>query len=126
MQKLTHYTTVREKEAHWNAFTKLVKHQWEYGGEKYAATDEREMTDLLCEMFGDNGLLWTMGKYLGRFKNLGRERDLLKLACYCYILWLKSGFHLQVAHDEDNKKERNESNLDEQTAGQHTNITSTT
>ncbi len=29
-----------------------------------------------------------------RFRNLARERDLLKIACYLYLLWLKKGFHI--------------------------------
>ena len=44
-----------------------------------------------------------MGKYLLRFRNLRREKDILKLACYCFILWLKMGLFEKEEgeHDED-------------------------
>ena len=45
--------------------------------------------------------LGTMAKYIFRFRNLKREKDILKIACYCYILWLKMGFWENDQHDED-------------------------
>jgi hypothetical protein len=45
-----------------------------------------------------------MTKYIFRFKNFHREKDLLKIATYCFILWLKMGAHLQETHDEDVQK----------------------
>jgi len=42
-------------------------------------------------------------KYLGRYKNFGREKDLLKISAYMYILWLKGGFQFKEKHDEDIK-----------------------
>lgn len=97
-------TNVEMKAKHWDMFAKLVKNQWKYGGVKYAQNDapgHRESTDILCEAFGIKGLLWTMGKYLMRFRNQQREKDLLKIACYAYILWLKYGFFKNDVHDED-------------------------
>ena len=32
------------------------------------------------------------------------EKDLLKIATYCYICWLKAGHHLKEEHDEDTGK----------------------
>ena len=76
-------------------FNELIRNQFEYGGKKYALSDSRESTDMLFEVHGKNWLFGTMDKYTYRFKNLARERDLLKIACYCYILWLKRGFFLK-------------------------------
>ena len=73
-------------------FLELMKDQFVYGGKKYALNDERESTDVLFDVYGKNWLLGTMDKYTFRFKNLARERDLLKIATYCYIVWLKRGF----------------------------------
>jgi len=75
-------------------FTVLVKDQFVYGGKKYALEKKRESTDLLFDDFGANWLYGTIAKYLFRFHNLQRERDLLKIACYSYILWLKRGFFI--------------------------------
>lgn len=99
-----HDTNLGMKKEHWELFSDLVKRQWEYGGIKYGAGVEvqcRESTDILTEAFGLNGLLWTMAKYLFRFRNLRREKDLLKLSCYCFILWLKLGYWGNQEHDED-------------------------
>lgn len=84
------------------AFVELVKDQFQYGGKKYANTNEKESTDILVDDYGFNWLLGTLNKYIYRYKNLGREKDLLKVACYCFIIWLKFGFHLNAkgtAHD---------------------------
>lgn len=75
-------------------FIELLKEQLEYGGVKYKNNDEKEVTDILTERYGLNGLLWCINKYVFRFKNLRRERDLLKIGAYMYILWLKFGYHL--------------------------------
>lgn len=73
-------------------FNELIRDQFIYGGQKYALSNKRESTDVLFETFGANWLYGTMAKYCFRFKNLARERDLLKIGCYCYILWLKHGY----------------------------------
>ncbi len=44
-------------------------------------------------------------KYMFRYKNFHREKDLLKVATYCFILWLKTGGHLAETHDEDTNKD---------------------
>lgn len=75
-------------------FLQLLKEQLEYGGVKYKNSGEKEVTDILTERYGLNGLLWCINKYVFRYKNLGRERDLLKIGAYMYILWLKFGYHL--------------------------------
>ncbi|MAG50685.1 hypothetical protein CL621_03570 [archaeon] len=103
-----HNTNIEQKKKHFPSFIDLIKNQFWHGGDKYKLNDEKEFTDQVCETFpGDTGVDWILGtamKYLGRYKNFGREKDLLKIATYCYILWLKAGFHLKEKHDEDVKK----------------------
>lgn len=76
-------------------FYKLIKNQFVYGGQKYAQTETKEATDVLFDDFGKGWLLGTIAKYIKRYSNLARERDLLKIATYMFILWLKRGFHLK-------------------------------
>lgn len=80
-----------------DTFVRLVEDQFKYGGVKYGDPNSttRETTDSLFENHGKNWLFGTIDKYTYRFKNLKRERDLLKIATYMYILWLKRGFFVQ-------------------------------
>jgi len=75
-------------------FLDLVVDQFQYGGKKYASSDKKEVTDELVDDYGWNWLIGTVNKYVYRYKNLQRERDLLKIATYQYIEWLKLGFHI--------------------------------
>jgi hypothetical protein len=100
-------TTVDVKRANFEKFAKLISNQFEHGGDKYALQGfaDREATDVISSVFGGaseyDWVLGTMMKYLFRFKNFQREKDLLKIATYCYILWLKQGNHLLEEHNED-------------------------
>ena len=76
-----------------NKFYELINSQFTYGGQKYAQTKEKEATDVLFDDFGKNWLFGTLAKYVKRYKNIAREKDLLKIACYSFIIWLKRGFH---------------------------------
>ncbi len=76
------------------SFFSFVNDQFAYGGKKYAHDDQKESTDCLFDDFGDNWLFGTIAKYCKRYVNVKRERDLLKIACYMFILWLKRGFHI--------------------------------
>ncbi len=101
-------TNVETKQKHFPQFIELIANQFNHWGDKYKGTGDKEFTDLICEAFPwESGVDWALGtcmKYLGRYKNFGREKDLLKVATYMYILWLKGWFHLQEYHDEDVKK----------------------
>ncbi|MEI6529698.1 MAG: DUF3310 domain-containing protein [Candidatus Falkowbacteria bacterium] len=101
-------TNLKQKQEHFSKFVSLIENQFNHGGEKYKGNGEEEFTDLICRAFpGESGVDWVLGtimKYAGRYKNFGREKDLLKIATYCYILWLKGGHHLSSEHDEDVSK----------------------
>jgi len=81
-------------------FLRLIQDQFKYGGRKYAHSKQKESTDVLFDDFGKNWLFGTIAKYIKRYSNLARERDLLKIACYMFILWLKRGFHLNKEGSE--------------------------
>ena len=107
-------TGIIAKRENWAKFAELIENQFKHGGEKYLLDNQKdkEFTDLVCEVSpGKTGFDWvlqTCVKYIGRYINFQRERDLLKIATYCYIAWLKAGHHLECDHDEDtgrNKKD---------------------
>lgn len=103
-------TTVRVKQENFDKFAQLISNQFNHGGDKYKLPGfaDREATDVISSVFGGasefDWVLGTMMKYLFRFKNFHREKDLLKIATYCYILWLKQGNHLKENADEDTNK----------------------
>jgi len=76
-------------------FLDLIYDQISYGGKKYALTVGRESTDEIFDVAGYKWLLGTLLKYRYRYMNLARERDILKIAAYCYIIWLKRGFFIR-------------------------------
>jgi len=104
----TYNTDTKTKKECWPQFAKLIENQFIHGGDKYALNDGKEATDWVCELSGgETGADWilqTMCKYIARYKNFQREKDLLKIATYCFIMWLKKGHHLLGEHDEDTKK----------------------
>lgn len=103
-------TTVGVKRENFGTFARLIAEQFNHGGDKYKLQgfDDRESTDIISSVFGGetefDWVLGTMMKYIFRFKNFQREKDLLKIATYCYILWLKQGNHLKETHDEDTSR----------------------
>ena len=107
MQSKVHNTTVQVKQKYFKKFSNLIENQFKHGGSKYAVPgfNDREATDIISAVFGgDDQTDWVLGtimKYLFRFKNFKREKDLLKIATYAFILWLKIGGHLRQSHDED-------------------------
>jgi len=120
-------TTVEEKREHFPVFRELLKQetaasfheflflvekQFMFGGTKYnSGFSDREATDVISQLFGGaSGVDWVLGtmlKYIFRYRNLGQEKDLLKIATYCYILWLKAGFQHLHEHNEDIPKQQN-------------------
>lgn len=75
-------------------FFQYIQNQFEYGGRKYAFSGEKESTDCLYDDFSPACLYGTLSKYCRRYSNLARSRDLFKIACYSFILFLKRGYHL--------------------------------
>lgn len=106
-----HNTIPEVKAKYWPKFAALISEQFEHGGyEKYKLQgfSDREATDVISSVFGgerqDQWILGTILKYLFRWNNLHREKDLLKMTTYLYLLWLKQGFHTQDSHDTDTNR----------------------
>ena len=59
---------------------------------KYGFNEDSEWTDVIT-MYVPRWVEGTILKYLGRLKIYWRERDWIKVATYCFILWIKYGLH---------------------------------
>jgi hypothetical protein len=114
MKKTKIYNTTTDVKAkYYKKFSDLVGQQFIHGGSKYKLNGfpDREATDVISSIFGGESefdwVLGNMAKYIFRFKNFQREKDLLKIATYCYLLWIKQGNHLKGrnAHDTDTKQQ---------------------
>lgn len=94
-----------------DTFIGLIKEQFMYGGKKYALQSTRESTDELFDRYGFKWFLGIIDKYCFRFKNIKREKDLLKIATYLFLLWIKRGYHIDkkrkvpIDTNLENKKE---------------------
>jgi len=82
-----------------NKFLEACKSQWEGGGKRYALEEDKEYTDLVCEVAGNIWIGGNIVKYAGEifnYKKLGEklpEVDFFKIAVYSFIWWLKEFKH---------------------------------
>ena len=108
MIKPKYDTFIEQKRKYFDKWVELIRDQFEYGGKKYAQGEKREATDLICEAWGMEWRLGEMMKRLLRFKNLQREKDMLKLACEAYLVYLQMGYFKKHKHDSDthNKEDK--------------------
>lgn len=91
-------TSVNQKKHWWPIFIEACRSQWIGGGKRYALTDDKEFTDLVCEAGGPNGDNWILQniiKYCGEIMNAKRwgekpqEVNYFKIAVYAFIAWIK-------------------------------------
>lgn len=86
---------IPEKLARFEEFTSLMKKLALQGTDKYtgAEVDRKETIDIIPDVLGEEGyvsfVLGDILKRIIRFKNQRRERDLLKVALWTYLLWMR-------------------------------------
>ena len=71
-------------------FMGILEKQFTGCGDKYAFSEDAEWTDVLCA----STPTWvedTIKKYVGRYKQYGQGKDLIKMATYAFILAIKHG-----------------------------------
>ena len=71
-------------------FLGILEKQFTGCGDKYAFSEDAEWTDVLCA----STPTWvedTIKKYVGRYKQYGQGKDLIKMATYAFILAIKHG-----------------------------------
>ena len=76
-------------------FLNILDRQFTGCATKYAFNEDSEWTDVIT-MFVPFWVEGTIMKYLGRLKVYARERDWIKVATYCFILWIKYGLHSEL------------------------------
>lgn len=85
-----------------NMFDKYVKaceSQWRTAGKRYALEEDKEFTDLICEVVGNEWIGGNILKYAGEITNSDKfdgvlpEVDFFKIGVYSFIWWLKEFKH---------------------------------
>lgn len=112
-------TSVKQKEKFWPIFLARCKSQWIGGGKRYALSENKEFTDLVCEVGRSNGTNWigqNIVKYVGEIINARevgekpQEVNFFKIAVYAFLWWIKYhsiGFsHQDTGEDFDLEKEK--------------------
>jgi hypothetical protein len=86
---------VPQKLLRFEEFTALMKKLALQGTEKYSGAEphEKETIDIIPDVLGEEGyinfVLGDLIKRISRFKNQRRERDLVKMALWAYLLWMR-------------------------------------
>ena len=78
-----------------NRFVAACESQWRIGGKRYAYGEDKEWTDVVCEIVGNSWIGGNILKYVGEIDNYKKLGELLpevnfyKVAVYIFIWWLK-------------------------------------
>jgi|Deesub1362A_J573_1020465.scaffolds.fasta_scaffold00107_62 hypothetical protein len=101
-------TSVKLKAKFWPTFIKACESQWKCGGQRYALTEDKEFTDLICEAVGEDWIGGNIMKYTGEIINAKKagekpqEVNFFKIAVYAFIWWLK---HMDIGFTQRDKGE---------------------
>lgn len=80
-------------------FIKACESQWKTGGKRYALSEDKEFTDLICGVVGNQWIGGNILKYSGEIENYKKfegkvpEVGFFKMAVYSYLWWLKEFKH---------------------------------
>ena len=78
-----------------NRFVAACESQWRIGGKRYAYGEDKEWTDVVCDIVGNSWIGGNILKYAGEIDNYKKLGELLpevnfyKIAVYMFIWWLK-------------------------------------
>ena len=97
-------TSVPIKKKFLPQFLKKIEEQLLCGGGRYALTKDKEMTDLVCELAGNDWILGNIVKYCGEYKNTKQVQDLYKISTYAFILYLRDYEVLDLGKDRGENK----------------------
>jgi len=97
-------TSIKQKKELWPEFVDACKAQWECGGERYALSDNKEFTDLICEAVGNSFCASQILKHTGELLNENPKPKVgfHKIAVWAFLWWLKEQENLtQVDRGEE-------------------------
>jgi hypothetical protein len=95
MEQVIKEEDVPQKLVQFEEFAELMKKLALQGTEKYSGAEahKKENIDIIPEVLGEEGyinfVLGDLLKRIIRFKNQRRERDLVKMALWAYLLWMR-------------------------------------
>lgn len=101
-------TNLRQKKNFWPVFIEACKSQWIGGGKRYALNEDKEFTDLVCEVAGLDWIGGNIVKYVGEIINSRKagekiqEVNFYKIAVYAFLWWLK---HMDIGFTDRDKGE---------------------
>lgn len=90
-------------------FIEACKSQWVSGGKRYALEENKEYTDLVCEVAGNIWIGGNIIKYAGEIYNAKRfnepipEVDFFKITVYSFLWWLKEFKSMNTGVERKNK-----------------------
>ena len=84
-------TNPKLKEEMWPKFVEACESQWICGGDRYKLGGNKEFTDIVCEVAGNQWVAGNIVKYVGEINNTEPkpEVNFFKIAVYAFIWWLK-------------------------------------
>ena len=84
-------TSLEAKKRLWPEFVKACESQWLCGGERYALSEGKEFTDLICEVVENKFCAGQILKQTGELININPKTEVgfFKIAVWAFIWWLK-------------------------------------
>jgi len=89
-------TSVKQKKKLWHKFVKACESQWMGGGERYKLGEDREFTDLICDVISNNFCAGQIFKQTGELVNINPKTEVsfFKIAVWAFIWWIKESENL--------------------------------
>lgn len=84
-------TSIEQKTKLWPKFVAACESQWKGGGNRYALGQDKEFTDLICEVVGNEFCGSQIMKHTGEIINSSPKPEVgfYKIAVWAFIWWLK-------------------------------------
>ena len=100
-------TSIKQKKEMWPKFVACCESQWKGGGNRYALAENKEYTDLICEVIGNKFCGSQILKQTGELVNINPKTEVgfFKIAVWAFIWWIKEQENLT---DRDKGEEINE------------------
>ncbi len=101
-------TSVKQKTKMWPEFLTACEHQWKGGGKRYALSEDKEFTDLICESVSNNFCAGQILKHTGEIINSNPKLEVgfFKIAVWAFIWWIKEQENLTAVDEGERFSEK--------------------